>query len=83
MKKIPLRREVVPCFLKWTPTKSRNWIDVNKLLIYFPLLRTGGFKEGVFPGVFLLSLCRLSGFPVESAILFGPGLSAISSKVKL
>ena len=25
----------------------------------------------------LLSRCRLSGFPVESAILFGPGLSAI------
>jgi len=38
---------------------------------------TGGFNEGVLPGVSLLSRCRLSGFPVESAILFGPGLSAI------
>jgi hypothetical protein len=25
----------------------------------------------------LLSLCRLSGFPVDSAILFGPGLIPI------
>ena len=39
-----------------------------------------GFNEGVLPGVCLLSLCRLSGFPVESAILLGPGLSAIISK---
>lgn len=40
-------------------------------------LGTGGFNEGVFPGVSLLSRCRLSGFPVESAILFGPGFSGI------
>jgi len=38
---------------------------------------TGGFNEDVLPSVSLLSRCRLSGFPVESAILFGPGLSAI------
>ena len=43
---------------------------------YF-LFRFGGFKDGVFPGVSLLSLARLSGFPVDLAILFGPGLSAI------
>lgn len=41
------------------------------------LLLFGGFNEDVLPGVSLLSLWRLSGFPVESAILFGPGLSAM------
>jgi hypothetical protein len=35
-----------------------------------------GFKDGVFPGVFLLSRWRWSGFPVEVAILFGPVLIA-------
>ena len=37
-----------------------------------------GFNPGVFPGVFLLSRLRLSGLPVESAIGFGPSLSAIT-----
>ncbi|HLF51262.1 hypothetical protein [Flavobacterium sp.] len=46
-------------------------------IIYHFFFGTGGFNEGVLPGVSLLSRCRLSGFPVESAILFGPGLSAI------
>lgn len=32
-----------------------------------------GFNDVVLPGVFLLSCCRLSGFPVDVAILFGPG----------
>ena len=40
-------------------------------------------SDGVFPGVCLLSLCRLSGFPVESAILLGPGLSAMILKIML
>jgi hypothetical protein len=40
-------------------------------------LRLGGFNDGVFPGVSLLSRARLSGFPVDLAILFGPGLSGI------
>lgn len=47
------------------------------LISYDFFLGTGGFNEGVLPGESLLSRCRLSGFPVESAILFGPGLSAI------
>jgi hypothetical protein len=51
---------------------NRPYIDYT----YF-LFRFGGFKNGVFPGVSLLSLARLSGFPVDLAILFGPGLSAI------
>ncbi len=41
---------------------------------YFPLTCLWGFNDGVLPGVSLLSLCLLSGFPVDSAILFGPGL---------
>jgi hypothetical protein len=44
--------------------------------IYFFLVDLLGFKEGVFPGVFLLSLWRWSGFPVDVAVLFGPGLMA-------
>lgn len=37
----------------------------------------GGSKDGVLPGVDLLSRWRWSGLPVEVAILFGPGFSAI------
>ena len=37
----------------------------------------GGSKEGVLPDVDLLSRWRWSGLPVEVAILFGPGFSAI------
>jgi hypothetical protein len=47
------------------------------LIIYHFFFGTGGFNEGVLPGVSLLSRCLRSGLPVESAILFGPGLSAI------
>ncbi len=36
-----------------------------------------GFKLGLFPGVLLLSRRRLSSFPVDLAIGFGPGLSAM------
>jgi hypothetical protein len=43
---------------------------------YF-FLGTGGFKDGVLPGVLLLSRCLRSGFPVDSAILLGPGLSVM------
>jgi hypothetical protein len=53
-----------------------NFYFVALFLNYF-FGRFGGFKDGVFPGVFLLSRARLSGFPVDLAILFGPGLSAI------
>jgi hypothetical protein len=42
------------------------------LLIYYFFLGTGGFNDGVLPGVSLLSRCRLSGLPVDSTILFGP-----------
>ncbi|MBV6289271.1 hypothetical protein, partial [Pseudomonas aegrilactucae] len=38
-----------------------------------------GFKSGLFPGVSLLSRRRLSTSPVDLAIGFGPGLSAIRS----
>lgn len=31
----------------------------------------------MFPGVCLLSLCLLSGWPVDLAILFGPGFIPI------
>jgi len=41
------------------------------------LLRLGGFNDDVFPGVSLFSRALLSGFPVDLAILFGTGLSAI------
>lgn len=37
-----------------------------------------GFKSGLFPCVSLLSRRRLSTSPVDLAIGFGPGLSAIS-----
>jgi hypothetical protein len=47
---------------------------VSNYLYYF-FGDFGGFKDGVFPGVSLLSRARLSGFPVDLAILFGPGLS--------
>ena len=35
-----------------------------------------GFKDGVLPGVPLLSRWRWSGFPVDVAVLFDPGLIA-------
>jgi hypothetical protein len=41
-----------------------------------------GFSEGVLPGVSLLSRCLLSGSPVESAFLFGPGLMLINQIFK-
>lgn len=37
-----------------------------------------GLREGTLPGVDLLSLWRLSGLPVDFAILFGPGLIPIT-----
>jgi hypothetical protein len=46
----------------------------DNVLAYFFL---GGFNDGVFAGVSLLSLARLSASPVDLAILFGPVLSAI------
>ena len=53
--------------------------------LYMPLryFLLGGFKDGVFPGVSLLSRWRLSGFPVDVAILFGPGFSGIMMIFKL
>jgi hypothetical protein len=36
-----------------------------------------GLREGVFPGVVLLSLRLWSGLPVDFAIGFGPGFNPI------
>lgn len=36
-----------------------------------------GLREGVLPGVFLLSRCLRSGWPVLLAIRLGPGLIPI------
>lgn len=55
---------------------NESW-DLVQYIVYLSCCFLGGFKVGVFPGVFLLSRWRLSGLPVDSAILFGPGLSAI------
>jgi hypothetical protein len=38
-----------------------------------------GLRDDVFPGVLLLSRRRWSGFPVDFAIGFGPGLSAMNA----
>jgi hypothetical protein len=43
------------------------------------LLDLLGLRDGVFPGVVLLSRRRWSGFPVDFAIGFGPGLSAMDA----
>lgn len=51
-------------------------IHIDYMPVYF--LRFGGFSEGVFPGVSLLSRCLLSGLPVVFAILLGPGFNAIT-----
>lgn len=40
-----------------------------------------GLREGTLPGVDLLSLWRLSGLPVDLAILFGPGFILIASLI--
>ena len=48
-----------------------------EIIYFFFLVLFEGFKKGVFPGVDLLSLCLLSGFPVDLAFLFGPGFSPI------
>jgi hypothetical protein len=47
---------------------------INPIYFFEDLL---GFKLEVFPGVVLLSRRRLSGFPVDLAVGFGPGLSAM------
>ena len=56
---------------------EKNFSIFRSHKYYFPGFFLGGFNEGVLPGVSLLSRWRLSGFPVDSAILLGPGLSAI------
>jgi hypothetical protein len=43
------------------------------------LLDLLGLRDGVFPGVVLLSRRRWSGCPVDFAIGFGPGLSAMNA----
>ncbi len=40
-----------------------------------------GLREGTLPGVDLLSLWRLSGLPVDLAILFGPVFIPIVSMI--
>ena len=52
-------------------------------IFFFGFVLFEGFKEGVLPGVFLLSRCLLSGIPVESAVLFVPGLILISFIIKI
>ena len=47
------------------------------LQTYSPFLCSWGFREGVLPGVFLLSRCLLSGLPVLGTILLGPGFMLI------
>jgi hypothetical protein len=61
---------VAGCFLTVCPNTG-----YFSQISHFPDPRLGGLSEGVLPGVSLLSLCRLSGFPVESAILLGPGFN--------
>ena len=59
------------------PLSHRGYgVFIPKLSYFFVDLL--GFNESVFPGVSLLSRRRRSGFPVESAIGFGPGLRAIT-----
>lgn len=57
--------------------KNRGFQNLKSsvFLIYFLGFFTGGFNEGVFPGISLLSRCLLSGSPVDLAIIFGPVLS--------
>ncbi len=43
------------------------------------LLDLLGLRDGVLPGVVLLSRRRWSGFPVDFAIGLGPGLSAMGA----
>jgi hypothetical protein len=50
---------------------------ISVYLFYFLGVDFDGFNDGVLPGVLLLSRWRWSGFPVEVAVLFGPGLSAM------
>ena len=51
-----------------------QFLKSNPILHKSPFLCLCGLSEGVFPGVPLLSRCRRSGFPVDFAVLFGPGL---------
>jgi hypothetical protein len=53
--------------------KNFNNVCIQTKVDYF----FEGFKDVVLPGVDLLSLWRWSVLPVEVAILFGPGFSAI------
>ncbi len=50
---------------------------VHSFLFCYFFFGADDFNEDVFLGLFLFSRCLRSGFPVESAILYGPGLSAI------
>ncbi len=50
--------------------------------LHFFLVDLLGLRDGVFPGVDLLSRRRWSGFPVDFAIGLGPGLSAIDALLR-
>ena len=52
-------------------------IICDRIAYFFFFVDFDDFKDGVLPGVFLLSRCLLSGLPVDFAFLFGPGLSPI------
>ena len=45
--------------------------------LFFDFVDFDGFNDGVFPGVLLLSRWRLSGLPVDLAVLLGPGFNPI------
>ena len=48
-----------------------------------PFLCLCGLRDGVFPGVSLLSRRRLSGFPVVFAMGLGPGLIAMLALLQI
>lgn len=50
--------------------------EAREAIYLFGLL---GLRAGVLPGLSLLSRRRWSGLPVDLAIGFGPGLSAINT----
>ena len=54
----------------------------ERYLRYSSFLCLCGLREGVLPGVSLLSRRRLSGFPVDFAMGLDPGLIAILAFLK-
>lgn len=61
----------------WINIYLTSFVTTSSILLPYLFVLFEGFREGVFPGVFLLSRWRRSGFPVEIAIRFGPGFNPI------